>query len=644
MLKPYLNSAKIANLRTKLNFTTKQTKVEGENGGFATLNDSDPNRFFYAPEQWTIVDGSLPLSGTIFSYPAAAKKSAPKKGAAPGKGAAEPEEESLPQPRSPWYEEGKGTASGDGGGGAGGPSAPEAAGEPDFRLKKASIATTAPTVRAPFSFSLGYDANPSATVERSFATSPWNSGADVDWATLFERRLLRVSGSVTARAAVYGALASTQASLTYVGQSQEHYAFTEATGTGGSPLLSESSKASYLKSDYQALQDKLSGSFSLSSNPLQDFPLFSGSLASYRIDCILRNVSFQSVDAATSLPVYQTTDLGWNKESVTGHSLSATLGLLPAGWAQSLTLSATLPPLSQSYSATLNLKAWDGTASATSRLYYSDTLSLWKYDDLKVTGGYSFGGKASLSDSFVYNISDNHPASNALSLKLWDFTAALNHSWSRDQKINASRAWEEFGELSFQPASLTASYASSIPAIAAWKDRISLKPSVSSALNINFQRYSNSTFSFNLSTALAITDFLELSFATTSQNSHVYKYLIGLPGFETDRSDIVRIDPLVDLVNSFGVASASQLAQDPNISATTLRQNSNFKLKNIKISAVHHLEDWDLSVSYEGRSELSTTGTKNYVFNPYFTLNLAWKQIPEIKSSIAKTPTSLSVK
>jgi len=143
-------------------------------------------------------------------------------------------------------------------------------------------------------------------------------------------------------------------------------------------------------------------------------------------------------------------------------------------------------------------------------------------------------------------------------------------------------------------------------------------------------KYTSSSFTFAPSFAFNISDFLELTFSSTSQNTKLYKYLIGLPGFGTDLT-IARMNPFTDLLNSFAFWD------------TAARTESNFKLKGIKVAAVHHMHDWDLSLSFEGKSELDTAGTQ-YVFNPYFTLSLAWKQIPEIKTDIVKNPTTFTVK
>ncbi len=98
----------------------------------------------------------------------------------------------------------------------------------------------------------------------------------------------------------------------------------------------------------------------------------------------------------------------------------------------------------------------------------------------------------------------------------------------------------------------------------------------------------------------------------------MYQYIPSLAE-EVDRT---WRNPLVDLLKSF------------NFLHTKDRYESYFKLTSISLEAIHHLDDWDLTISYTGTPELLTraNGRQEFRWNGIFGIFLQWKPIPAIKS------------
>jgi hypothetical protein len=102
---------------------------------------------------------------------------------------------------------------------------------------------------------------------------------------------------------------------------------------------------------------------------------------------------------------------------------------------------------------------------------------------------------------------------------------------------------------------------------------------------MNLIRYTESSLSVSYDLVFSIYRFLDLKLSTTSKNTAVYQYFPGLAE-GVDRS---WRNPLLDLAKSF------------NFFRTKDRYESFFKLSSIKLEAVHHLDDWDLTISYTGQ-------------------------------------------
>ena len=97
-------------------------------------------------------------------------------------------------------------------------------------------------------------------------------------------------------------------------------------------------------------------------------------------------------------------------------------------------------------------------------------------------------------------------------------------------------------------------------------------------------------------------------------------------------SGIEPVNPLEDLVRSLNFFNDEE------------RRLSNFNLRSIALKAVHHLDQWDLTIEYTGEPEQENEGTRPvYRWESNFSIYLQWNPIPELKQEINYSDGDLSL-
>ncbi len=626
-LQPWVSGLSLTRLNTDLSWVSKAALDEDG----SPLSAYDPERKFFHPDRLTIVDVTATARGSLFSWP---PKPKPARATAQGtteKGwAAGSDGLPLPPPRSPSTTAKDGATEDEG---RDSPSAPAEEG-PRFRLRDASTelpSQSAPS-SAPTTFSVGWSLTPYALLERRFLSAPWNRVTDIDFqgTPLYDTRSWRVNGDVNAQASVLGGFLGGTATLTALAQDQDRI-----NATDDPAYLTQAALEALRLQDYRYRNTKLSGSLSLTSSPLKGIDLLSSSSLRYSLTALLYNEAFKELSGAT--PVYQVTTPSWTKESITAHSLAATLSAHPLGWSESLSLGADLPPRTPAYNGSLSLQAWTLNASASLRVYQNEATQAWTWDPFTPSISWRPHPSISLTGSYGWNLMEGRPLSGSASLSLWSFTSIFSLAWAQNQILRIPTGWETVPDSwALRPSAVTASWNSpQSPEIRMWKDRVALKGSVNTSLSMNLQRFTESVFNFTFNGSASIEDFLTLNLSTNSQNAAVYRYLVGLPGFEVQGAELEPINPLVDLLKSFNFFQGDK--RD--------RKASNFKLKSINLTLSHRLHDWDLAFGLTGKPVLVTAqdGSRRYEFKPEWNLSLNWKDIPEIKAKAAWANDSLTI-
>ena len=226
------------------------------------------------------------------------------------------------------------------------------------------------------------------------------------------------------------------------------------------------------------------------------------------------------------------------------------------------------------------------------------------------------------SFTFAYDSEDStvEATDNTATLKLWWFTFQLQAKQSYEYEFDETSGWLPGSEETFQVTNFSAKANYTLGERKFWRNRIELKSDISGTWDINFLRVTDSVMNFNLSFALTIKDFLELTFSSRSENRSSYRYIPSL----AEKLGQTWLNPIVDIARSFNFFDE----QD--------RITSFFNLDVLSIKATHFMKDWDLNLEYEGSPELvEEDGVSSYDWVSNFSVFVQWKPIPEIKRNIS---------
>ena len=128
-------------------------------------------------------------------------------------------------------------------------------------------------------------------------------------------------------------------------------------------------------------------------------------------------------------------------------------------------------------------------------------------------------------------------------------------------------------------------------------------------------RFADSSMDLSAGFTFKVHEFIDVKFAAVSRNAALWRYYPGLFNLDIDP-----LNPVEDILKSFNFFDSSG----------TDRRESLFKLKSFSASMVHDLHDWDLTASLSLSPVLDGA---EYFFKPTFTVLLAWRAVPEFKSS-----------
>jgi len=429
----------------------------------------------------------------------------------------------------------------------------------------------------------------------------------------------RLAGSLTAQATFYEDYLSTALSLSYSEQDQNRV----YTTTAKENIDKERIKG-YKLADAQFKAEKIIGSLKLTARPFADLWLLSPTSLGYTLDTILYGKAFESYDSATETAVYKTTEFEWNKEAITAQSLSGSLGLRTGSRTQSLGLTIGIPPAKESYGGTVGLNAglglWSSTFGFQGRAYKdlekSETELQWDPMVATLTGAGPLGFAMSARGGWDVKKSRIDTLSSSLTLS-W-VTAALSAKRTKLYKPEINTGWVAYGEEDLYPTDFSAAIKGEL------KTPTTANPALSSSLNLSYTqnliRYSESILSFNLGFALKLTDQISLSVSSLSQNQSAWLYWPKI--LSNDQSlSIQGIDIFTDIWESFAFWD------------DTLRAKSRFKLKSLSFKVSRELHDWDFSLELT-EAPMRDSKTKKYYLDTSFTILVAWRDIPEIKSKI----------
>ncbi len=606
LLKPYISTLSFTG-SSLVRFASRTNKSVGSED---LLSSYSPQRKFFYPSQVTPLQFSAKVSGTIFEYPASSQmKSQSVSYAVPL---------DIPEELKPPAQDNETKKETDSS------SEETVFTMPELTLEK-NIASINQASFSGLSYKLTYSLSPALVTQMQYDGEKLSSPEDFDWSQIQSSYIqmkspLELSSLFTYRSS----FVSVKNTLSFTPVYQDH------PSTEG---LSQNQANNLKSSDYAARKLELSESNTVSFRPF----LYSSVFAKSGIDW---NTSFKLLRTQYNGTV---SDPSWDfiglditdSASFTAHTVSATFRADETeSFSQSLVLTTTLPPQTDLYKATLSLTFPYVTASLSAGIQKKSASSdEWKLQPLQQNASLSLFKQTSLpltlSESFNYNLEEGHGESFRLSLSWNNIVASytMQHTYGYD--FDSSLGWVTRGEKEFLPVNFSLSYSLKTQVFRFWKNRITLTPSLSTSIVLDFIRPTSSYFTFSPTLSFSINNFLEISFSAQSRNDVIYRYVQNL--FPSGISIPGETNPFVDLFNSFAFWGDGQF-YDSN---QTARKSSGFKLKSLSVKVSHDLHDWKLSAELSVSPRLVTSGgQKQYSFDPYFTLSVVWKPLPSIKTQV----------
>ena len=471
-------------------------------------------------------------------------------------------------------------------------------------------------------YSLSYSGDFSALQETTFASSQWNTPEDIRWKD-YESRYYQLKGNAGLKGTLSYSqnLISLSSNLAVSGNYQRH------------PWTRDVSKKPILElNNFKTNVYTLKNENSITINPFVYTDLFKPVSFSWNITEILAKNTFTGT---YSNPKWETQRVKWNKNFITTHTGSAVFGIVLAEkYTQKITFSMNLPPLLQAYTTSLNVSFPYGAFTVSTKLFEKEnTAKKWAWDPFKADLTWTLPYDIRTAQTYIYNIQEK--SNERLHITFgWKYISSF-YTQSREvpQKLIPGSGWILNGtEKRFIPFALGFSFSntSNPLTIYAWKNRIKIQLGLSSTLQFNLVRITDSYFTFAPKIIFNIHEFWDFSFGSSSRNDVIARYFqkaLNLPVVIPGNTNI-----LTDLAQSFYFWDRPK------------REAAGFKLQSLDIGFTHYLKDWTLKFNCEIKPQLKNRGARKYYeFSPIITFAVEWNPISDIKVEAKKKEGKFSV-
>lgn len=485
-----------------------------------------------------------------------------------------------------------------------------------------------------FAYSMKYSIKPNLTTQLAYTSSNLAKPSDFDWNELKSSMYtFKLPVTLDNTLSYGGSFFTVSNSNTFSPVWQEH-PYIHTNEDGETAWYTESSAASLKKTDYSAEKRDLTQTNSVSLKPFCYIKSIKDTGITWRSTLKLVRTEFlaDEYDPDEDNPEWDYHLVDWTDEnSVTANALDFIFATnqKDSKFTQNLTLSTTLKPLAESYYATLKFGFPYTSLAFETGVKKSSTKDDAEWVRQPFRQGLTVSGKVlnstmSFSESYNYNMDEYYNDSLKLSFSWMNLTASYQMSYttgyemSYNEDTGEPEKWVANDDKEFLPYNFTLSYNPSTKTLYTWKNRVSMGLGLSTSVSADLIRPTSSYFTFNPSVSFKISEFVNFTFSATTRNNVIYRYFgndIGLAGEE---------NVFMDLLNSFRFDDES------------LRKGSGFKLKSLNFSLTHELHDWDFNTTFkiEPKLETSSSGEKEYKFDPYITISIVWRPMSAMKTEI----------
>jgi hypothetical protein len=607
-LAPYVTSLSVSSITSTMSFKQLQSQ---ESLAYPNTDPRgrEPNTYFFAPDRFTIYNISGVVSGTPLTLETGGlnRRNRSSKTETP----VEDPLKNIGVPRAPWEEADAGLTQ-DG---------------------KNADKLVPPALNQTFNFSSGgaprfsidYRLSPTSSSELQFRSGNWKEYRDINW------------NDVSSVLSTFGGDASTTFNLNHVdglysnafvfsgngAWRQYAYLNEEAypTTTPGVNPLSELRKQQYSQSFFST-----SYGYTHTLRPLYRSEVWGQSNIQYSLRGRIARSKFLTSSTGDN-PEWEIEYGGWDNEKIDTHQLATNLTASVMDKTQNVTFTADMPPRETALSGNATFRAWITETNGQMRVRRPEAENQWRYEPFYSTQTIRFGNFGSFVNYIIYDTELKELTTLTSTLTLWGLKAQYSASHTEGYEFSSSRQdWILSNrDKSLRPKDFTLSYTGNFAKSELWGNRLKFSVDLNSRLFIDLQRYTSSSFSQSLGFTLGINGFVDLSFSATSENVEVYRYLQDIPMFDLPILYPGEKDVLRDLANSF------------RFDDDDYRRSSAFKLKNFKLSANHHLGDWNAILDVTMSPYLapaSGSSPAQYQLNTEFGFLVQWVPVSEIKSDI----------
>lgn len=624
-LHPYITSFSISNLNSNLAFGRKQS---------VKITDGvSPNRVFFYPDKWTMYSISSAISGTVLTLG--------------GTSQTRPANSSAQEAETDYLE------------GAGVPVSPWETLERQGAVRETLPPTelVPPVLSQTFtlpasgktSFTIDYRLSPTAASELQFAQTQWTEIDDINWgdrASILSTA--RGDGSVGFTLAQTGGLYTTSLRFSGTGAWQDYLFLNEEIPA----YDTESERDAAYRRAYQQTQFSTSYEYSATLKPFYVSPIWGATSFQYSLKGLMLKNEFDA-QSAIGNPEWKLIYGAWEKEKIDSQQFSANVNASIMDKVQNFTLTTDLPPKDATISGSATARFWLSETNVRGKIFNpfvyaplglednrkEDSLLPDKrkrtFDPLYFTQTFRYaaqkdtfwGGKSGATYSAQqYAVYDPELAewTNLTStLTLGGFSATFIMLRAKKYVLEANGWMQSQAEEALNPNSFALRYVKNFAQTSLWDDRLNFSLNLNSSLSLDLQRYTYSKFTFSLGFRLNIAQFVELNFSVNSENNVIYRYIQDIPMFSTGVDLPGEKNVFIDLLNSF------------RFDDEALRKASGFKLRSFNLSVVHHLGDWDASLTMTLSPYLDTRSMPYvYRFNNKITFLVKWTPISELKTEL----------
>ncbi len=609
----FVDTFKFDKIDTRLNLS--QGELEEDSGAINQIG-------FYYPQTFTPIDLEMNISGTLL-----------KDGTRNKSGSSESDNENTMAPptevRPPWKdnehedeEEKKKT-------------------NDQYKIpsQSDSIAVVKKQIHPFFDHTLSYAVSPDFSYHTQYDTDSFETAQDVDFLPLYSYFFTDGTANIAYNADVFRNTLQIKQSTKFRGRYRDH--FDEKEDYDIENLLEQDKTLSYFS--IITISD-------LKHFFLNHLPKWTNSYAQYKIESELYRYSYDDENV-----LFESTYPEWNEESIRSHVAEVRLKYDSIIGTQEIYSSYKLPPLLQQLTGGIKTSFHSFSTSIEGKYSELEDES-WEFGPLDVSTQMNFFNSSKIAqqftffqpgdesntsistadirilpdalelyDQFEWDLDNERPERNISKAQLWWLSSTYEMRYTDDYLFSLSNGWEKTGEESFQPYQFSVQLDIPIEPEPFWKRRVDFETTISSALQMNMIRYTDSVLQFSWNTTLSIAEFLDLRLKVSSVNNTIYRYF---PAF-TDEIGVSTLDLFEDLYNSVSFSDESK------------RLSSKFNLQDISFSLIHYMHDWQLNMEYSGRPELNEEN--QYTWNSEFSIFVQWNPIPEIRKQIDYTDDTLQM-